>query len=729
MRRVDSDHFLEGAPEDGKRSGGDDGHGAMPGWDAVAGHLTEPPAGRFVGRRPDIAQVEVLLSTHRLVTLTGVAGVGKSRMAQQIAYQLQGEFTDGARIVELAPVRDGDLVPNTMAMALGIPVHSPAGPLTDLIDFLHAKDLLLVVDGCEHLLDACAEALSTLLRAAPRMRVLTTSRQPLGITGEHLWTVPPLATPGSVSSPGGVGDDPAVALFAQRARTILPGFAVDADNRDLIADICRQVDGLPLAIELAAARLADLSPDELLAGLQDRYRLLALDTHHPESNRHESLRAAIDWSYALCSPAEQQMWQRVSIFPAGFDLDAVQEVCADDEADLNDTLTLVDKSVLFREEYGGHSRYRLLDTLTHYGQEKLRAAGAEASLRRRHRDWCVRRTECRARQWFGPDQTRLVNETKSEHPDLRAALEFSLATQGETTTGLHLAGTLWFYWIGCGLLTEGKYWLDRALRVSPEPSPQRAKALWANGWIAAAQGDTTGADVLARQSRADAEKLGDDTAMALATQLLGLNALLGDDLPHATTQLADGADRLGAELAKHPGDSDLLTNTLFTRIQLAIGRAFRGGPAEAAAIGDECRQLCHGRGERWVYSYALYALALAEWQAHRPQDATTHARESLRIKRTFHDLLGMVLDVDLLAWIAAEEGACVRASILLGAAQRLWRQFGQPLFGSRDWSRPRHDCESQCRGRLGSHAFEVAQHRGSEFTTSQALAYAIAPTE
>jgi predicted ATPase len=696
--------------------------------DGPTGHVADQAVSRFVGRNAEIAQVERLVSSKRLVTLTGVAGVGKTRMAAQVCHQFRDALADGVCMVELAPVRDGRLVANTMAMALGVPIRSPAGPNADLVDFLRDKDLLLVVDGCEHLLDACAQTLSTLLKAAPGLRVLTTSRQPLGIAGEHLWTVPPLRTPGLVTSPGGPGDDPAVALFAERARTILPGFTVNTDNRDIIADICRQVDGLPLAIELAAARLADLSPEELLVGLQDRYRLLASESEE-YSHRHESLRAAIDWSYALCSPGEQRMWQRLSVFPAGFDLDATKEVCADDTTDIHDTLALVDKSVLIREEYGGRSRYRLLDTLARYGQDKLRAADEETALRRRHRDWYLRLVEHRARQWFGPNQTRLVDATKDEHPDLRAALEFSLTTEGETTVGLHLAGTLWFYWIGCGLFTEGRYWLDRILGASQEPSPQRAKALWANGSLAAAQGDTIRANELAQRSRTDAEHLGDDTAQALATQLLGFNCLVGDDLPDATSQLSDGADLLGVELAKHPDDSDLLTSMLFTRVQLAIGQAFRGDPTKAAMIGDECRQRCHRDGERWVYSYALYALALAEWQSHQLQDATLHARESLRIKRSFYDLLGMVLNVDLLAWIAADAGACERAAILLGVAQRLWHQLGQPLFGSRNWSRLRHDCETRCRGHLGSHAFEVAQHRGSGFTTSQALAYAIAPTD
>lgn len=706
--------------------------GGMPERTAGAGRVRDRAVSRFVGRDAEIAQVESLMSRSRLVTLTGMAGVGKTRMAMHIGHRLQDSLADGVWIAELAPVRDGSFVANTIAMALGIPVRSPAGATADLVDFLWDKDLLLIVDSCEHLVDSCAQTLGMLLKAAPGLRVLTTSRQPLGITGEHLWTVPPLHTPELVTSPGGAGDDPAVALFAERAKTILPGFTIDTANRDIIAEICRQVDGLPLAIELTAARLADLSPEELLVGLQDRYRLPAVESgaeSHEYANRHESLRAAIDWSYELCPPSEQRMWQRVSVFPACFDLDAAKEVCADDTTDVNDILSLVDKSVLIKEEYGHRSRYRLLDTMGRYGQDKLRAAGEETALRRRHRDWYLRRTEHRARRWFGPDQARLVHETKIEHTDLRAALDFSLGTPGETTCGLHLAGTLWFYWIGCGLLTEGRYWLDRALRVSQEPTRQRVKALWTNGSLAAAQGDTASADELAQRCRSEAEHLGDETAQALATQLLGLNALVGDDLPYATTQLADGAERLGAELAKHPTDSDLLTSTLFTRVQLAIGQAFRGSSSEAATIGDECRQLCQQHGEQWVYSYTLYALALAEWQSNEMREATLHARESLRIKRTFHDLLGMVLNVDLLAWIAAEEGACERAAILLGVAQRLWHQFGQPLFGSRNWSRLRHKCEARCHVRLGSHAFEAAQHRGSEFTTSQALAYAIAPAE
>jgi tetratricopeptide (TPR) repeat protein len=479
-----------------------------------------------------------------------------------------------------------------------------------------------------------------------------------------------------------------------------------------------------VAIELAAAQLATLSLEQLLVGLRDRYRVLTGAGSEPA--RHASLRAAIDWSYELCTATEQRMWQRLSVFPGSFDLHAAEEVCAVDDLTVADVLGLVDKSVLTRVEHFGRCRYRLLDTLAQYGQDRLRTAGAQTLQRGRHRDWCLRQAQQRAARWFGPQQVQLVTEMRAEHADLRAALDFSLTTPGEPPTGLLLATTLWFYWRGCGVLTEGHYWLDQALKVNPEPSPQRAKALWVHGWITAIQGDADTATAVAKQAFAEARQLGDDTALARATHLLGANAMMADDLPHAATLLTDASQKLTTELAKNPDDSDLHSTACMARIHLAATQALRGQSAEAIAIAEDCRLLCEYHDERWAHSYALYARALAEWRSGRLPAAATHARQALRSKRSLHDLMGIGLTVELLAWIAADNNAAEHAATLLGAAQHLWQQFGQPLFGSRDWNAPHHSCETRCQHQLGNHAFEAARQRGRRLTTTQTIAYGLA---
>jgi predicted ATPase len=695
---------------------------------AVLRHPDEPAtdATRLVGRRAEIAQVKELLSTARLVTLTGVAGVGKTRLARRVGTELHEAFAYGAWLVELAPLRDPTLMAHTIAIALDRPLRSPSDPIADVVDFVGDKTVLLVVDNCEHLVDACAEALNTLLRAAPELRVLATSRQPLGIAGEHIWTVPPLSTSADAGPPGSGGEPPALALFAQRARTVLPDFTITTNNRSTIIDICDSLDGIPLAIELAAAQLATLSPEQLLVGLHDRFRPSTAHRDTSDLARHTSLRGAIHWSYQLCTATEQRMWQRLSIFPGSFDLQAAEEVCAFGGTSVDDVLGLVDKSVLVRTEYLGRTRYRLPDTLAQYGQDQLGAAGEETLLRRRHRDWCLRHAQHRAAQWFGPDQAQLVTEMRTEHADVRAALEFSLATPGEENTALILAAALWFYWRGCGILAEGRYWLDQALMVNPEPSPQRAKALWANGWIAAAQGDTESATALAEQALAEAQQLGDHAALGRANHVLGASALIGEDLPRAASLLTEASQKLATELAKHSGDNDLRSAAFMSRIHLAIAQALRGESVEAAAIAEDCRLLCEHHNERWAHSYALYALALAEWRSGALTQASTHARSALHEKRSLHDLIGMGQTVELLAWIAADNNTTEDAAVLLGAAQRLWHQFGQPLFGSLDWTAFHDACETRCRRQLGDHTFETARQRGSELTTTQTIAYALA---
>lgn len=688
----------------------------------------EPPpasgAAPLVGRRTEIAQIKELLRQARLVTLTGVAGVGKTRLARQVATEVRRAAHIRACVVELAPLRDSTLVAHTIALALGRPVRSADKPLADVIDYLRDRRFLLVVDNCEHLVEACAEVVNTLIQASARLRVLATSRQPLGIAGEQLCPVLPLLSL-SETVAGAEGEAPAVSLFAERARTLVPGFSITVDNRDVVAEICRQVDGLPLAIELSAARLATLSLEELLVGLQDHYRILDDPTAVPCADRHGSLAAAIDWSYDLCTPAEQRMWQRLSVFPADFSLDAVEHVAVFGDVGIDVLFALVDKSVVTRADRGGRTRYRLLDTLAWYGRDKLQETGEEPIVRRRHRDWCFAQVTRWAQQWFGPHQVRLVDEIRFEHANLRAALAFSLATPGEAGTALAIAATLWFYWRGCGLFTEGRYWLDRALRASPQRGPERGKALWANGWLAAAQGDKESATSLGEQLLVEAHRFQDGTARARATHLLGATAMMGDDLASARTLLSEASQRFAAEVANQPDDNDLRVIALMNRIHLSVVHGLQGDLEKATAISDECRQLCEQYGEQWARSYALYALALAEWSASKESEAAAHVRQALQLKRSLHDLMGIGLTVELAAWIAATDGSCERAAVLLGAAERLWQRFGQPLFGSRDWIAPHRECETRCGHELGWDGFQAAHRRGAELTTTQAIAYVL----
>ncbi|MFI6439037.1 LuxR C-terminal-related transcriptional regulator [Streptomyces sp. NPDC050759] len=399
-----------------------------------AGHLPVETTS-FVDRRGEQAAGRELLSRARLVTLTGPGGVGKTRLAARIAARAERTFPDGVRFVHLAGLRDPELVPLAVADALGLHDHS-AGPPTDAL-VAHVRDhkVLLVLDNCEHLPRACAGLAAALLRGTTGVRILATSRHRLGLTEENLLDVRPLPVPdpdGDLSAADGY---PALALFADRAAAVVPGFALTAGNRAAVARLCRRLDGLPLAIELAAVRMRVLGVEQLLERLDDRYRLLTSGS--PAAlPRHRTLRAAVDWSHELCTAREQLVWARLSVPAGGFDLETAEAVCADGDllhgADVLDAIAgLVDKSVLSREPGPDGVRYRLLDTLRHYGLERLRGTeGEELATRRRHRDWMLRRATACEQAWFGPGQREIVARLRADQDNLRAALDFSLRGAG-----------------------------------------------------------------------------------------------------------------------------------------------------------------------------------------------------------------------------------------------------------------------------------------------------------
>ncbi|MCL7430501.1 AAA family ATPase, partial [Streptomyces sp. YS415] len=360
-----------------------DGHPVAPG---------SPEPTSFVDRRAELASGRRLLARSRLVTLTGPGGVGKTRLATRLADRVRGTFPDGVRFVRLAGLDDPALVPHAAADALGLHDHTDRPPLDVLAGHLGERRLLLVVDNCEHLLTACAELIAALLHGTPHVRVLATTRHRLGLLGEHLLELRPLPVPDPDGDLSDAHRHPALALFADRAAAVDPGFRLTPDNRAAVARLCRRLDGLPLAIELAAGRLRDLGLGRLVEG--------------PDARRE--LRATVDWSHALCTAEEQLTWARASVLAGSFDLETAEAVCADGvrlrPADVVEAVTgLVDKSVLIRETAAGSVRYRLLDTLRHYGLTRLRALpGEEPTARLRQRRWMQHLADTCERAWFGP---------------------------------------------------------------------------------------------------------------------------------------------------------------------------------------------------------------------------------------------------------------------------------------------------------------------------------------
>jgi predicted ATPase len=401
----------------------------------------------FVGRRRELPEARRLLGDGRLLTLAGAGGVGKTRLALRLAAEVRRTFPDGVWLADLAPLQDGKLVPQTVIAALGLQDHSTRPPVDTLLAYLAGKQLLLVLDNCEHLPDACAVLATKLLSKTEGLRILATSRQLLNVQGERVLEVPPLSVPDHDWLSAGVSliECEAVRLFAERAATVVPGFAVTGGNGAVVARLCQGLDGIPLAIELAAVRLRALSAEQILERLDDRYRLL---TGGSQTGRecHQTLRAAIDWSYGLCSAQEQILWGRLSVFSGGFDLEAVEHICADEDIaqdDVCDLVTgLVGKSIVAREEHGSRVRYRLLETIRQYGRTRLIESGQEKPLRRRHRDYYHSLALRADAAVMSSGQTEWLQRLRPDLPNIRVALDFCLTEPGQAQAGLQIAGAL-----------------------------------------------------------------------------------------------------------------------------------------------------------------------------------------------------------------------------------------------------------------------------------------------
>ncbi|WP_083267757.1 ATP-binding protein [Lentzea guizhouensis] len=659
-----------------------------------------------MGRKQDVAEVRRLLADSRLVTLTGVGGVGKTRLALRAAGELRRAFRDGVWFVELGGVTDPELVVHTVLESLGVHDDTVRQHRTVLVEHLRDRQLLMVLDNCEHVVGATADLVDALLRGVPGLRVLATSRERLGVDGEHLWQVVPLE------------QDPALVLFAERAAAVEPGFTLSGGNHGKVSQICALLGCIPLAIELAAVRLRVLTLDHLLSRLDDTFRVLQ-DGKRGGDPRHQTLQAAVDWSFRLCTRSEQTLWARASVFAGTFDLEAAERVCSGDgvpPAEVVRSLSgLVDKSVVVAEQHPAGTRFRLLEPLRQYGVDKLRSAGLEQVLRERHRDHYIEWAERREQEWFGPAQPQIFALTRLENANLRTALDFCFASDGEHC--VHLAGTLWFYWAGCGMLGEGRHWLDRAVATAKE-GPLRAKALWVNGYVATLQGDLSASVRMLDECRAYARTAGDESALAYATHRLACTHLVGDDLAIA--------DELFEEaMARYRSLGTVNSHTMLAGIELAISATFQHDFAGAERLCVEAKAVGEEHGELWAQAYAIYVLALCAWVSGDLAKADALGRDCLRIKRSFHDLLGIVLGMEVLAWIAASQGNAARAATLLGATSEIWQSVGYPMFGSRYFGTPHGECESAAVAALGEADFRVAFRRGMDLELEDAISFAI----
>ncbi|MGH2601998.1 MAG: ATP-binding protein, partial [Dehalococcoidia bacterium] len=631
------------------------------------------PLTSFVGREREIAAVRRALGGARLLTLTGAGGCGKTRLALRVADELLWAYPHGVWFVELAALADPALVPRTVAAALDLQTAEPRPPVEALKEFLRPRSLLLVLDNCEHLPAACAELVETLLRACPNLEVLTTSRAPLGIGGEAVWQVPPMALPpvaweSRVHHAQGARDidlptPDSVRLFVARARLYRPEFDLSVTNAEAVAEVCRRLDGIPLAIELAAARVRALSVEQIAVRLEDRLRLLTGGSR-TALPRHQTLRAALDWSHDLLTEEERALLRRLSVFAGGFELEAAEHVEA---ADVLDVLTsLVDKSLVIAEEQGGIVRYRLLETVRQYAGEKLDESGEVAATRDRHLDWYLALAQSAAGAYRGPHEPAWLTRLEQEHDNLRAALAWSLQSS-KPEPALRLAGSLATFWDARGHLHEGQRWLAQALAAgAAAPVEVRAQALLGAGVLSEMIGDSAAARAFREESLGLYQRLGDRQGIASAQAHLGRITFRQGDLPAARV-LFEASLAHYQELGEKPGIAEALG-----RLALI---ALRQGDNDAARTQSEARlAICRELGNRDGAADTLELLSTVAGEQGDHERQVALLEESLALYRELGNRGGIALALGSLGMAAWTRSDYDRASSLLQESLTLYRQ-------------------------------------------------------
>lgn len=676
---------------------------------------------RFIGRRSEIAEARRTLSACHVLTLTGPGGVGKTRLALRVAADLRRAFRDGTCLVGLAELRDPALLSNVVAEKLGLREQARRAPTDTVVEHLQDRQLLLVLDNCEHLIDECAMFVDSLMRACPEVRVLATSRQSLRVPGERIMTVRPLPVPEPEHAP-----DPdtiqrceSVGLFVDRAVAVLPEFGVSSHNCAVLARLCRELDGIPLAIELAAAQLLSLSLEQIEERLTKRYRLLTGGTSTGPS-RQRTLRALIDWSFGLCTEREQLVWRRVSVFSGSFDLDAAEYVCGGDGLDPDDVFpvvaSLVDKSVLLREEAGGMARYRLLETVREYGQEKLVATGEQRRIRLRHRDWYARLVERMDAEWLGPNQVEWVHRLRRDHPNLRLALDICVTEPGEAEVGMRMAVRMDDYWGIRGFHTEARHWLDNVLAAAPEPTSARAASLRMHGWFALLQGDLDSGTTLLTEATELAERIGDDVELAYVKHCWGNAAMF-------TGQL-DDAVRLMEEALPLFRAAGVVRGVLFDLFVLGLTLGMNGQRERALAVLDECLLATNEVGEEFWWSYALWAVAHIEVLYDKLEIADRAGKEALRLQHLMDNQLAMALTTDTLAWLYQRRGDSERAARVFGIAKMIFDAIGASPDNFATFAAAHHEHTARAKRVLGVGRYEEEFNRGCQMPSDQAIEYA-----
>jgi predicted ATPase/DNA-binding CsgD family transcriptional regulator len=675
----------------------------------------------FVGRRQDRADVRRLLSSSRLVTLTGFGGIGKTRLAVRVAGELSRLYADGVCFVPFGDLSDPALVPDTVAAALGLQDHGSSVDAQRLAERLREREVLLVLDNCEHLVDACADLVGVLLRHCPRLHILATSREALRIQGEAVRALLPLSVPSRVEGAlAGLEAYESIQLMVDRAGQVAPGFAISDQNAAAVIEICRHLDGIPLALELAAVRLRALSPAELLHELRTHWQSLDVGIRGAP-DRHRTMAACLGWSHSLCEPDEQELWALLSVFAGGMEMDAIQYMAAGSPGPLPPDRvahvieSLVDKSILVAEQGEDRMRYRMLEVIRRFGVSSLGDAGRLPTTRARHRDWAAQMLTLSDEQWASEQQLEAMTRVRREVANIRAALQFCVLEPGQAAAGLDLAGRLRKYSMSYGWFSEDRLWLERLLPEVHEASQVRFGGLHAACWAAVLQGDREAAGTLLAEVHELAAQL-DEPTPSRAEQVAGWHDIFLGDLSSAVHHLERAIEGFRAI-----GWSVEVADTL---VFLGMAHAFAGDYDKAAAAHEECLHVCVDGANLWARSYALLWGGLVAWEMGEPEKALLWEKESLKLKRQMQEPFGVALCLEALACMESNHVA-QRAAIMFGAATSLLTMTGTTPAALPGLLTYHEASDSKLRETLGDTDFVRAFEHGAALSVEEAIAFAL----
>jgi predicted ATPase len=682
----------------------------------------------FIGRAREIAELTHLFDQHRLITLTGSGGAGKSRLALRVAEELLPSQSDGAWLVEFASLSDPALVPQTIASVLG--VHgSHDRPLNAVLeDYLRPRQLLLILDNCEHLIADIATLVETLLRGCPTLSILATSRETLNVPGEVAYRVPSLRLPslGWVRSLERIAEAESVKLFVERARAGLPTFSLTEQNAPAVVQICTRLDGMPLAIELAAARIRLLQAEQIASRLDDRFHLLTGGSR-TALPRHQTLRALVDWSYDLLSEAERVLLARLSVFSGGWTLDAAEAVVSDPTlvrvGNVLELLAqLVNKSLIVVDRKpGAEARYTMLQTIREFALEKLKEIDENEQGRIRHFDYFFTKAQQGEQHLFATESS--IDWAETEIDNLRVALAWSLEIgergfpfEERAGRGLELMLHVWPLWLSRGYLSEGNEWMKQLLAAHTAPTPARARALLLAGDFARYRGDHVAQAAFIQESLILTRKLGDKKRIGWALMEMGLVVRDLDRYGEAVSWLLEGLAMF-----------QVLNDNLWvcrTSFLLAETHMADGNLEAARSLWEQGLALCHEADDKWQISWGLEGLGNLERLEGHVQEARQLFTESLKLKVSVMDRVGITSSLEAFAQLAATEKQFHRAVELWGASEQLRQRLNLLLPPLRKMLYM--SLIPMAREQLGGKIFAAAWEAGKAMTMEQAIDFALA---